>query len=81
MGCSDWLRVRGAVVVWPGRVRISFLGRVPMERSSTDATPVIGSLVFSAPLDCLSEYCAAEFASCLLFGGTDCVWLAILPAS
>ena len=35
-----------------------------------------GSLVFSAPLDCLDVYCAAEFASCWLFCGTDCVWLA-----
>ena len=34
------------------------------------------SLVFSAPLDCLDVYCAAEFASCWLFCGTDCVWLA-----
>ena len=35
-----------------------------------------GSLVFSTPLDCLDVYCAAEFALCLLFGVTDCVWLA-----
>ena len=76
VGCSDWLRVRGAVVVWPGGVRIGYIRRVPIERSSTDVTPVTGSLVFSAPLDCLDVYCAAEFASCLLFGGTDCVWLA-----
>ena len=35
-----------------------------------------GSLVFSALLDCLDIYCAAGFASCRLFSGTDCVWLA-----
>ena len=35
-----------------------------------------GSLVFSALLDCLDVYCAAEFASCWLFCGTDCVLLA-----
>ena len=35
-----------------------------------------GSLVFSALLDCLDVYCAAEFASCRLFCGTDYVWLA-----
>ena len=76
VGCSDWLKVRGAVVVWPGGVRIGYIRRVPIESSSTDAAPVTGSVVFSTPLDCLDVYCAAEFASCLLFGGTDCVWVA-----
>ena len=38
--------------------------------------PVTGLLVFSAPLDNLDVYCAAEFASCWIFCGTDCVWLA-----
>ena len=76
VGRSDWLRVCGAVVVWPGGVRIGYIRRVPIESSSTAAAPVTGSLVFSTPLDCLDVYCAAEFASCLLFGGMDCVWLA-----
>ena len=76
VGCSDWQRVCGAVVVWPGGVRIGYIRRVSSESSSTDAAPVTGSLVFSTPLDCLDVYCAAEFALCLLFGGTDCVWLA-----
>ena len=49
---------------------------MPIKSSSTDATPVTGSLVFSTLLDCLDKDCAAEFASCLLFGNTDCVWLA-----
>ena len=34
------------------------------------------SLVFSAPLDYLDVYCAAEFALCWLFCSMDCVWLA-----
>ena len=25
VGCSDWLRVCGAVVVWPGGVRIGYI--------------------------------------------------------
>ena len=76
VGRSDWLRVCGAVVAWPGGVRIGYIRRVSIESSSTAAAPVTGSLVFSTPLDCLDVYCAAEFSSCLLFGGTDCVWLA-----
>ena len=60
----------------PGGVRIGYIRRALCERSSTDAAPVTGSLVFSALLDCLDVYCAAEFASCRLFCGTDCVWLA-----
>ena len=76
VGCSDWLRVRGAVVISPGGVRIGYIRRALCGRSSTDAAPVTGSLVFSAPLDCRDEYCATEFASCWLFCSTDCVWLA-----
>ena len=53
VGCSDWLRVRGAVVISPGGVRIGYIRREPIGKSSTDAAPVTGSLVFSAPLDCL----------------------------
>ena len=44
--------------------------------SSLDAAPVTGSLVFSAPVCCLAVYCAAGFYSWVLFGGTDCIWLA-----
>ena len=57
--CSDLMRVHSAVV------RIGYIWRALCERSST------GSLVFSALLDCLDVYCAAEFASCRLFSGTD----------
>ena len=74
--CSDWTQVRGAVDFSPGAVRIGYIRRALCERSSTDAAPVTGSLVFSALLDCLDVYCAAEFASCRLFCGTDCVWFA-----
>ena len=66
----------GAVVISPGGVRIGYIRRTPIGKSSTDAAPVTGSLVFSAPLNCLDVYCAAEFASCWLFCGTDCVWIA-----
>ena len=75
VGCSDWLRVSGAVVISTGGVRIGYIRRVLCGRSSTDAAPVTGSLVFSAPLDCFDAYCAAEFAPCWLFCCMDCVWL------
>ena len=68
--------MRGAVVAWPGGVRICYFKRAPLERSSTDAAQVTGSLVVSALLDCLDVYCAAELAAWLLFGGTYCIWLA-----
>ena len=69
VGCSDWLPVCGAIIFSPKRVRINYIHvrRAMCGRSSTNAAPVTGSLVFFAPLDCLSEYCA----SCLLFCGTD----------
>ena len=66
--------MRGAVVISPGGVRIGYIRRALCGRS--DTAPVTGLLVFSAPLDCLDVYCGAEFASCWLFCGTDCVWLA-----
>ena len=71
MGSSDWLRECCAVVVWPGGVGIGYIRRVLIKSSSTAATTVTGSLVFSTLLDRLDEDCAAEFASCLLFCGTD----------
>ena len=75
VGCSDWLSVRGAVVIRPGRVRIGYIRRARTGNSSLDAAPVTGSLVFSVPVCCLAGYCAAEFYS-WLFGGTVCIWLA-----
>ena len=51
--CSDWMRVRGTVDFSPGGVRICYIRGALRDRSSTDATPVTGSIVFSALLDCL----------------------------
>ena len=76
MDCSDWTRVSGAVDFSPGGVTIGYIRGALCDRSSTDAAPVTGSLVFSALLDSLDVYCTAEFALCRLFCGTDCVWLA-----
>ena len=44
--CSVWTRVRGAVDFSPGGVRIGYIWRPLWDRSSTDAAPVTGSLVF-----------------------------------
>ena len=45
VGCSDWLRVRGADVISPGGVRIGYIRKALCGRSSTDAAPVTGSLL------------------------------------
>ena len=76
MGCSDWLSVHSAVVVFPGGVRIGFIRRALTEISSLDAAPVTGSLVFSAPVCYFAIYCAAGFSLWTLLGGIECVWLA-----
>ena len=68
--------VCGAVIISPGGVRIGYIKRAMCGRSSTDAAPVTGSLVFFAPLDCLNLYCADECVSCWLLCGTDCACLA-----
>ena len=60
----------------PGGVRIIYIRRTLTGSSSPDAAPVTGSLIFYAPVFCLAVYCAAEFYLWLLFGGTDCIWLA-----
>ena len=89
LGCSDWLvwlswwtclaghrmSMRSAVVC-PGGVRIVYIRRTLTGSSSLDATPVTGPLLFYAPVCCLAVYCAAEFYSWVLFGSTDCIWLA-----
>ena len=46
--------------------------------SSLNAAPVTGSLLFYAPVCCLADNCAAEVFSWVLFGGTDCCWLAVV---
>ena len=90
LGCSDWLgrlswwawlvglrmSVRSAVVVCPGGVRIVYIRRALTGSSSLDVAPVTGSLLFCTPVCCLAVCCAAEFSSWVLFGGTDCIWLA-----
>ena len=89
--CSDWLvllsqwawlydrrmSVCGAVVVCPGVVRIEYKRHPLAGSSSLDAAPVTGSLLFYAPVCCLTEGCAAKVSSWVLFGGTDCSWLAV----
>ena len=73
---SDWTRVCGAIDFSPGEVRIGYIGRAMLDRSSTDAAPLTGSLVFSVLIVCLDVCCAAGFASCRIFCSTDCVLLA-----
>ena len=43
---------------------------------SLDAAPVTGSLLLYAPVCCLAVCCAAEISLWVLFGGTNCIWLA-----
>ena len=90
LGCSDWLSrlswwawlagrrmsVPSMVVVCPGGVRIVYIKCALTESSSLDTAPVTGSLLFYAPVCCLAVCCAAEVSSWVLFGGTDCIWLA-----
>ena len=73
--------MRGAVDFSPGGVRIGYIRGALWDRSSTDAAPVTGSLVFSALFVCLDVYCAAGFALCQTFCSTDCVLLAGLGLS
>ena len=70
------MRVRGAVVVCPGVVRIEYIRPVLAGSSSLDAAPVTGPLIFYAPVCCLAMCCAAEISSWVLFGGADYIWLA-----
>ena len=89
--CSEWLVLMswwvwfycrrmsacGAVVVYPGVVRIEYKRRALVGSSSLDAAPVTGSLLFYAPVCCLANNCTTEVSSWVLFGGTDCCWLAV----
>ena len=90
LGCSDWLgqlswwawlagrrmSARSAAVICSGGVRIVYIRRTLTGSSSLDAAPVTESLLFYAPVCCLAVCCAAEFSLWVLFGGTDCIWLA-----
>ena len=67
---------RGCRLPWGSHGGIIYIRKARTGSSSIDAAPVTGSLVVSAPVYCLAVYCAAGFYSGLLFGGTDCVWLA-----
>ena len=71
------MSVCSAVFICPGVVRIVYIRPERWAGSSSlDAAPVTGSLVFSAPVCCLAVCCAAGISSWVLFGGTDCIWLA-----
>ena len=74
--CSDWTHVDCAVDFSPGGVWVGHIRQELWDRSSTDAAPVTGSLVFSALFGCLYVYCAAGFTLCRTFCSTDCVLLA-----
>ena len=74
--CSDWTRVDSAVDFSPGGVWIGYIRKELWDRSSIDAAPVTGSLVFSALFGCLDVYCATGFTLCRTFCCTDCVLLA-----
>ena len=74
--CSDWTRVHSVVDFSHRGVRIGYIRGELWDRSSTDAAPVTGSLVFYALFGCLDVYCAAGFTLCRTFCSTDCVLLA-----
>ena len=65
-------------VICPGVFGIGYKGRALTGSSSLDTAPVTGSLLFNAPVCHLAVYCAAGFSSCVLFGGCDSIWLAVL---
>ena len=81
MGCSDWLLLvlrwawlwchqigtRGVAVACPCEVGIGYKNRA-----------LTGSLLFYAPVCWLTVCCAAGFSSWVLFGGSNCIWLAVL---
>ena len=69
LGCSDWLG-RLSWWAWLAGQRMSMQGTVVV------CPGVVKILLFYAPVCCLAVCCAAEISSWLLFGGTDCIWLA-----
>ena len=76
VGCCDWLKGCAVIFVAVGRVWIGYIRSTLWGGSSTDATPVTGSLVSFTLLDCLNDSCAAECTSGWLFCGTTCVCFA-----
>ena len=91
MGRSEWLLLTsrwpwlwcrqisasGLTVVCPSGFGIGHKGRAIVGSSSLDTAPVTGSLLFNAPVCRLAVYCTAVFSSWVLFGGCDCIWLAV----
>ena len=61
----------------PCAVRIGYKRRALAESSSIDAAPVTWSLLFCAPVCRLAICHAVGFSSWELFGGSDCIWLAV----
>ena len=58
-------------------VSSNWRGRALTRSSSFHAAPVTGSLLFYAPVCCPTVCCATGFSSWVLFGGSDCIWLAV----
>ena len=91
MGRSGWLLLvsrgawlwchqigtRGAAVVCACTVGIRYKSHALTGSSSFQAAPVTGSLHFYAPVCRLTVCCAAGFSSWVLFGGSDCIRLAV----
>ena len=74
--CSDWPCSDCAVDFSPEEVGIGYIRPGLWNDLLIDATPVTGSLVYSALFDCLIVYCTAGFASDWTFCSTDFVLLA-----
>ena len=80
-GVGAWLWCRQisarAAVICPCAVRIGYKRRTLAGSSSIDAAPVTGSILFYASVCRLAICRAAGFSSWDLFGGSDCIWLAV----
>ena len=66
-----------AAVICPCAVGIRYKSCALAGSSSFDVAPVTGSLLFYAPVCRLTVFCAVGFSSWVLFGGSDCIWLAV----
>ena len=67
----------GAAVVCPCEVGIGYKSHALTGSSSFHAAPVTGSLLFYAPVCRLAVCSAAGLFSWVLFGGSDCIRLAM----
>ena len=68
---------RGAAVICLCAVGIGYKSRALAGSSSFHAAPVTGSLLFYVPVCRLAVCCAAGFSLWVLFGGSDCIRLAV----